>query len=113
MEAARRHEPGTAAPFGFAHLLLTHAGLTTAGANYEHQGGVVRVINGAGRFMPEFGFLLKGIAPVLSCPDLVICAGVTQSAVPNSIVRIPESPTILPPGISGVWLDACRRPARS
>ncbi len=105
VEAARRHEPLNCGAFGFAHLLLTHAGLTTAGANYEHEGRVVRVINGAGRFMPEIQEAFSKESPVLSCPDLVICAGVTPSAVPNSIVRIPESPSIVRPGISGVWLD--------
>lgn len=104
-EAARRRVPLDCGAFGFAHLLLTHAGAAAAGANYVREDKVVWVINGAGRFIPDIQDAYSKESPALPSPDLVICAGAIPSAVPHSIVRTPETPSVVRPGISGVWLD--------
>jgi hypothetical protein len=104
--AANMKAPSNSATsFAFAHLLLAHAGAQPDGANYTLQGRRIRIINGAGQFIPRMKATFADEPQIQQDAEIVLCAGGDDAPVPGNIIRDGTPATIIRPGQSASWLD--------
>ena len=99
--AARKNEPSPdAAQAASAHLRLLNANATCKGPWYEHDGRVVRVVQGAGQGL---SVLRERYAegPAVEQPDVVICAGAVDLGVPGRLVESGRGHSVVRPAPGG------------
>ena len=104
--AARKKEPSPdAAQAASVHLRLLNANATYKGPWYEHDGQVVRVVQGAGQGL---SVLREQYAegPAVEQPDVVICAGAVDLGVPGRLVESGRGHSVVRPAPGGEarWL---------
>jgi hypothetical protein len=88
------------------HLTLRHLGAAREGAFYRLNGRLIRVINGAGRWLPEMMTEYSREAPTTPEADTVFCVGADDFGVPAHILRGGTPSTIVRPAPRGTWLDS-------
>jgi hypothetical protein len=104
--AATRKEPQTeAAAAAFVHLLLIQACAVRHGPWYEFRGKRIRVVHGAGRTLNTVREKYKE-PPAMNQPDVVVCAGAFDLAVPGRIIASGVGSSIVRPSAGGVarWI---------
>lgn len=104
--AARLRSPrGDCQSLAFFHLALRRCGAVPEGSLYRHKGSLVRVVNGAGRWLPDMQSEYSREVPVPPEADIVLCVGSDDLGVPSHIIRGGTSSTTLRPAARGKWLD--------
>lgn len=88
---------------GYAHILLRRAGGVVQPNGYDVGGVSVRVVNGAGRALPDVQRVFAA-GPAVDEADVVICAGATDFGVPGNIIRAGQAATTVRDGVEGRWL---------
>lgn len=104
--AARTKEPSAmSAQAAFVHHLLVQAGATHEGSWYVKEGRRIRVIHGAGQAMNSVRQRYNE-PPAAAQPDIVVCAGAMDLAVPGNIMKPGDSQSVIRPsgGGSARWL---------
>lgn len=103
-QAATKKSPDATEIFAMAHFLLNERGAIANGADYEYSGQSVRIINGAGSTLNSLKHRYSQDPASIAAPDVIICAGSLDNAVPEDIVRQGRSEDIVRPTASGHWL---------
>jgi len=86
IEPAIRRQPGDCQVLGFFHLLIRRAGAQPHAQGYELHGRIVRVINGAERFLEHLQCRFVE-APAALTADIVVAVGAIVLGRPDNIVR--------------------------
>jgi len=96
----------TAQAFGFFLLALRHSDAQREGDLFRlADGRLVRVVNGAGRWIRNIEEEYAHEPPAGVAPDLVACIGSIDYGVPASVVRSGRPASVVRPGSRGLWLD--------
>jgi hypothetical protein len=104
--AAQMKEPApAAAQASFFHHLLVQAGATREGPWYKYGGKRVRIVQGAGRDLKSVQEKHKE-PPAADHPDVVVCAGAVDLAVPANLMGPGvDSSVVRPSGGGGAkWM---------
>jgi hypothetical protein len=104
---ARSRSPrGDCQSVAFFHLALRHSGASLEGSLYRFNDTLIRVVNGAGRWLPEMQAEYSREVPAAPEPDIVFCVGSDDLGVPGNIVRSGTASTTIRPAPRGRWLDS-------
>ena len=104
---ARLRSPrGDCQNIAFFHLALRQLGAVPEGSLYRFNDALIRVVNGAGRWLPEMQGDYSREVPVPPEADIVFCVGADDHGVPAHIVRSGIPSTTLRPAPRGKWLDS-------
>lgn len=90
----------------FFHLALRHMGAVREGALYRINGTLVRVLNGAGRWLSAMQEEYSLEVPVSPEAEVVFCVGADDLGAPAHILRGGASSTVVRPEPRGKWLDS-------
>lgn len=103
--AQMRQPPNEAAYASFFHHLLIQAKATRDGPWYKHGGKRVRIVQGAGQNLNSVRARYDE-PPALDQPDVVVCAGALDLAVPGSLVSPGVGASIVRPSGGGAaqWM---------
>jgi len=103
--AQLKQPPNEAAYASFFHHLLIQAKATRDGPWYKHGGKLVRVVHGAGQALNSVRARYKE-QPALRQPDIVVCAGALDLAVPGSLMSPGVGASIVRPSSGGAaqWM---------
>ena len=104
--AAQTKEPmAVSAQAAFVHHLLLQAGATHEGSWYLKEGRRIRVVHGAGQAMNTVRQRYNE-PPAAAQPDIVVCAGAMDLAVPGNLMKPGEGQSVVRPlgGGSAQWL---------
>jgi hypothetical protein len=91
---------------GFFHLALRHLGAVREGVFYRFRGELIRIVNGAGRWLSDVKEHFSHEAPIPPEVDKVFCVGADDLGVPSHILRGGGSTTVVRPAGRGTWLDS-------
>lgn len=103
--AQMKQPPNEAGYASFFHHLLVQATATRYGSWYKHGGKLVRVVHGAGQALNSVRARYKE-PPALRQPDIVVCAGALDLAVPGSLMSPGVGASIVRPSSGGAaqWM---------
>jgi hypothetical protein len=89
-----------AAQASFCHHLLIQAGATHDGPWYRHGGRLIRVVQGAGEALHSVRERYNE-PPALKQPDVIVCAGALNPALPGSLISPGIGSSIVRPSRGG------------
>jgi hypothetical protein len=89
----------------FFHLAFRQLGAVREGAMYRLHGELVRVVNGAGRWLPEMQQEFAREVPVGPEADVTVCVAADDFGVPLHILRSGTPSTVMRPAARGTWID--------
>jgi hypothetical protein len=99
--AAQMREPASsAAQASFFHHLLLQAGATREGPWYKYDGKRVRIVQGAGRDLKSVQEKHQE-PPAADHPDVVVCVGAVDLAVPGSLISPGVGSSVVRPSGGG------------
>lgn len=104
--AAQMKEPAPyAAQASFFHHLLLQAGATRDGPWFKYDGKRVRIVQGAGRDLKSIQEEHKE-PPAADHPDIVVCVGAVDLAVPGNLISPGVGSSIVRPsgGVGARWM---------
>jgi len=105
--AARRKTPDAGVQnFAFFNLALLRTGAQREGAFFRlGDGRLVRVLNGAGRWLKAVEREYAQEPPGVPVADVVMCVGAEDYGAPASVVRGGAPSSVVRPAGRGAWLD--------
>ena len=99
--AAQTKAPGREAEqAALAHLLLVAANAIRRGPWYEHGGSTIRVVQGGGQGLSSVRQKYTE-PPLVPVPDVIICAGATDTSVPGNVISSGQGASIVRPAPGG------------
>ena len=101
---ATRIRPRESEVLGYFHLLLRQAGAIQVPSGYKLNERIVRVINGAGKFLTSLRTSFDE-PPAATVADVVVAVGATDLSVPANVVREGRVGDTVRPCAPGTWLD--------
>jgi hypothetical protein len=103
--AQTKEPPAVSAQAAFVHHLLLQAGATHEGPWYLKEGRRIRVVHGAGQAMKSVCQRYNE-PPAAPQPDIVVCAGAMDLAVPGNLMKPVVGQSVVRPsgGGSAQWL---------